>query len=255
MTILPIFTYHAIGRSHSPVFTSPNALDSHLATLAGAGYQSLTLAGALAQRRDGRLQPKSVVITFDDGYQSVFEEALPRLQHYGFQATVFLITGYMGRTNRWPGQPPTVPERPLLTWEQANQLAAAGWELGAHTRSHPVLTHLTAAEVEDEILGSKAAVERETGQRPTTFAYPYGQTNEQITGLVREHFLGAAGTGLGLARPSGNPYNLDRIDAWYLHPTLISHLDGRPVQWYLTGRRWLRALRRRRQPDWNMGRR
>ncbi|MEP7188197.1 MAG: polysaccharide deacetylase family protein [Roseiflexaceae bacterium] len=248
---MPIITYHAIGAGPPPVWTSPQMFDSHLAAFAAQGYRTVTLAALLDALRGGPPLPKrSLVLTFDDGYQSIYDYVWPRLRARGFGATVFLISDYCGRDNRWPGQPNTMPTAPLLTWEQIAELAADGCEFGAHTRTHPALPTLPPAMVEEEIVVSKDVICEHTGQAVRSFCYPYGAANPAVCTVVRRCFDGAVGTELGLARPGCDPFLLPRLDAFYLRPGMIRYLDGALVRQYLRVRQSLRTIRRRFTPDW-----
>ncbi|MCI0578387.1 MAG: polysaccharide deacetylase family protein [Chloroflexi bacterium] len=250
---IPILTYHAVEEVASPLFTPPSVFESHLASLATAGYQAVSLATLLAWLKEPAhlLPARPVAFTFDDGYASVYTTAWPRLQAHGFSATVFLVTGYCGRDNRWPGQPAGMPVRPLLTWEQAGRLAAAGWELGAHTRSHAPLPALGLDQAEEEIAASQQAIQVHTGHPARVFAYPYGATNPAVAGLVRRYFDGAASVRLGLVSAGSEPYALSRLDAYYFRPGLAPHLDRPLFHHYLRLRQGLRAARRRWRPDWD----
>ncbi len=249
--VIPVITYHGIEDQAGPLFTPPAVLDAQLAALTRSGYQAVTLSAVidwLAGR--GILPEKPVVLTFDDGYESVFKEARPRLAAAGFTATLFLITDRCGQDNRWPGQPDWVPVRRLMDWEQAAALGEDGWELGAHTRSHRPLPLLPAGQVAAELAGSQAAIQQRTGQPAAVFAQPYGATTPVVDREVRRLFAGAAGVRPGLVSRTSDRFHLPRIDAYYLKPALISRL-GRP--YFRTGLELLhlvRTLRRRGRPDW-----
>ncbi len=214
--------------------------------LVQAGYESVSLS-AVCRWLNGEdeLPARPVVITFDDGYASVYEEAWPLLQTLGLQATLFLIAAYCGKDNQWPSQPAFIPRRPLLTWEQAAEMASGGCELGAHTCTHPPLPTLDAGAAMREIRGSQEAIVARLGVRPNFFAYPYGQTNPALTTAVRRHFQGAVSTRLGLATSQSDPYLLERIDAYYLSPRWIKRMQHPLFRAYLQARRLLRAVRRR----------
>jgi peptidoglycan/xylan/chitin deacetylase (PgdA/CDA1 family) len=248
---VPIITYHAIGAGPPPVWTPLHVFDAHLAAFAAHGYRTVSLAALLDSLGGGPPLPKrSLVLTFDDGYQSIYTHVWPRLSARGFGATVFLISDYCGRDNRWPGQPSTMPSARLLTWEQIAELASDGCEFGAHTRTHPALTTLQPAMLEEEIIGSKDIICERTGQAVRSFCYPYGATNPAVCAVVRRCFDGAVGTELGQVEPGCDPFLLPRLDAFYLHPAMIAYLDSALFRQYLRLRQSLRSIRRRFRPDW-----
>lgn len=249
--MIPIITYHGIGDTASPLWTPPAVFEAQLAAFATRGFRTVTLGTLACWLRDGVPPPEDAfVITFDDGYESVFREASPRLQAYGFAATVFLVTDYCGATNEWPGQGGSAPVSRLVSWSEAEALGRQGFELAAHTRSHPCLTVLTPAAMEDEVAASQAAVRERTGQEVVVFAYPYGDFNAAADRIVRRYFVGATTTRLGMASPSSDRYLLPRIDACYLRPAHIPHLCHPGYRGYLALRQAARSLRRQFRRDW-----
>ncbi|WP_218080696.1 polysaccharide deacetylase family protein [Anthocerotibacter panamensis] len=251
--VLPVITYHALSDMPAPLGTPPQVFEQHLKAFRHWGYRTVSLAEvSLALTHDQPLPERSLVISFDDGYQSIYREAWPRLRDWGFTATVYLISDWCGRDNRWLGQPPTLPTAPLMTWDEAAQLAAAGWELGAHTCSHRPLPGLAPAAVETELSEAQRTIQIRTGQSVQTFAYPYGAVSPEVKTLVQRYFVGAAGTRLGLVDASGDPYDLKRIDAYYLRPSMIRYLDQPLFDQYLHFRQRLRDLRRHAFTDWQI---
>jgi peptidoglycan/xylan/chitin deacetylase (PgdA/CDA1 family) len=134
---LPILTYHSIDRSGSIISTSPEKFRRQLHLLKEQSLQVISLDElAACLSLDRPLPSDSIVITFDDGFRSVYDEAFPILQKMGFRATVFIVPEYCGRNNRWPGQPGMIPAFNLLGWDDIKEMSDQGIEFGAHTRSH-----------------------------------------------------------------------------------------------------------------------
>jgi len=249
--MIPIITYHAIGDFPSPLFTKASVFEAQLAALAEAGYQTVSLTAVINWLNgDQQLPEKSIVLTFDDGYQSVYTEAWPRLKAYGFTATVFLITDYCGQDNQWPGQSASTPKQPLMSWAQAKEMAEEGCEFGAHTCTHQPLPLLTTSQIEAEIAGSQSVVREQTGQSVRIFAQPYGASNAIVDGIVKQHFDGAVSTRLGMVAQRDDPYILARIDAFYWNPSLIPRMQNPLFKLYLNLRQTLRTIRRLVRPDW-----
>jgi peptidoglycan/xylan/chitin deacetylase (PgdA/CDA1 family) len=247
----PIITYHSVEDYESPLFVSPARLKAQLAALAEHGYQSISLTTLFdGLRQNSALPDRAVVITFDDGYASVYEAAWPILSAYGYTATVFLVTDYCGSDNQWPGQPANVPSRPLMTWAQVQELASAGFEFGAHTRTHAPLPALSENQALDEIIISKQEIQNHTGQQVTSFAYPYGAVASTIANIVQRNFGGAVGVRLGMVTENSDIYGLERIDAYYLSPGLVRYLHRPQGRIYLRLRQTMRDIRRLAQRDW-----
>lgn len=248
---VPIITYHGIGESGPPLWTPIPAFEAHLDAFAACGFRTIALSDLVNALRDGLPPPENaLVITFDDGYESVSRDAWPRLKARNFTATVFLVTDHCGGTNQWPGQKAAAPLSPLVSWNDVEAMAAQGCEFGAHTRTHACLPVLGRAAIEDEVAGSQDAIRQHTGQAVQVFAYPYGAVNAQTADVVRRYFGGAATTRLGLVRASCDPYVLPRVDAWYLRSGHIPYLRGGMYRTYLSARDALRTVRRRFQSDW-----
>ncbi|MEC4888430.1 MAG: polysaccharide deacetylase family protein [Nitrospira sp.] len=211
------------------------------------GFQTLSLAEAAGLVRAGQpFRERTCVVTFDDGYENVYREAFPVLQEFGFTATVFLITGYCGKQNSWPGHVSPVGEQPLLSWPQIEDMARHRVEFGSHTVTHPDLAVVTRGEAEREMRESKHTIQDRLGREVEVFAYPYGQYAPWTVELAREHFSGACSTVLGKASLHDDPIFLPRVDMYYLSSQwLMESLDTRMMDWYLGVRRAMRAVRHR----------
>lgn len=145
-----------------------------------------------------------VSLVYDDGYTSQYTNAMPMLQAAGLPATFAIITSYP------PAQDPN-----YMSWTQIKALKAAGFEISAHTRTHPSLTSLTATQAQQEIQGAVSDLAAQ-GLTPTTFVYPYGDENPAIEQMVKAAGpLGARGSYYGLNAPFSKRYVASdiRLDA------------------------------------------
>jgi peptidoglycan/xylan/chitin deacetylase (PgdA/CDA1 family) len=202
---VPILMYHVLATppADAPfpdLYVRPSDFARQLTWLASHGYRAVTLRRVYDYWRGaGTLPPKPVVLSFDDGYRSQFTVALP-----------------IARRHRWPG---------VLNLEVANlkpvwgtrpgmvrKLIAAGWEIDAHTLTHPDLTTLGAAALRREVGGSRAAIRHEFHVPVDFFCYPSGRYDATVLAAVRAAgFLGATTTSYGPAQPSQGLYTLDRV--------------------------------------------
>ena len=146
MSDRPLFlAYHAVG-TWSPALAIPEAvLRAQLSFLRRRGYVGLTAAEAERRQQDGTLPPRTVVVTFDDGFRSVLR-ARAILDDVGFPATVFAVTSFVesGEPLRWPG---LEQSEESLGWSELARLREAGWEVGSHTATHPLLPDLDDVEL------------------------------------------------------------------------------------------------------------
>jgi len=248
---VPIITYHAVGDGPFPLWTSSKLFETHLDAFSKLGYETVSLARVAESLTAAQALPENaIVLTFDDGYDSVYREAFPRLCAKNFTATIFIVSGYCGGFNQWPTQRRSVPIAPLLNWDRVSELVGAGWELGVHTDSHAPLGTLPRGEAEAEILKSKEKLEKRVGRPASVFAFPYGDFSASILRFVQRSFVGAAGTRLGFVQANSNPFMLPRIDACYLTPFLVGSLPTSAFKPYLGLRQTIRALRGRFSQQW-----
>jgi len=219
---LAILMYHAIHPDRSVISITPATFIRQMEWLFENQFQVLSLQ-KLAElfTSGGQLPHRSVVLTFDDGFQSFADHAAPVLEKYGFSATVFLVAGYCGKMNDWPGQPTDIPRWPLLNWREIRDLEQAGFEFGAHSFTHARLDQLAVEKLTFEIIHAKEKLQDELGHDIESFAYPYGRFSPQAKGLVQKHFKLGCSTHLGLVTSNSNPFELERIEVLYLHPPRV----------------------------------
>ena len=239
-----ILTYHAIDEAGSVLSTSPHLFAQQMQVLADSGVRIVPLTDLPNRISAGSTDAPVVALTFDDGFLSVYEHALPVLAHYGFTATVFVVSDYCGRTNAWPSQPAWVAAQPLMGWRELRELGRAGVRPGCHTRSHPDLRSLPPSEMSQQLTGAKARIEDALGMPVEAFAYPYGAYDRGVRALVAAHFSLACATSLGFVGSDSDPFALERLDMCYLRrPALLARLFTLPVRGYIRVRRTVRDLR------------
>lgn len=179
-----ILMYHSVAdvpEDPNQLCVTPGRFAEQMATLQRLGLRGVSMGTLVDAMRRGR-QRGLVGITFDDGYLSVLESALPELRRRGFAASVFIISGRLGGTNEWDGG----PAWPLLSGHQVAELAAAGMEIGSHGATHTRLAGLPARQLEAEISGSRARLSELVGASLRGFAYPYGSMDAAARQAVRD---------------------------------------------------------------------
>jgi peptidoglycan/xylan/chitin deacetylase (PgdA/CDA1 family) len=215
---IPVLMYHSVTSHEQPrvhpyyrTATSPAVFAEQLKFLREHGYSTCTVAEALEQLT-AQTTGKSVVITFDDGYRNFYRDAFPLLTQYGFSATVYLPTAYIGETpNSFKGED-------CLTWSEVRELRRNGIHFGSHTVTHPRLRELGVSAITDELVNSKETIEQKLGCAVDSFAYPYAfpQTDVDFTKMLRDS-LRAAGykngvcTVVGRANRHSEPLFLERL--------------------------------------------
>ena len=194
----PILLYHQITDAFDAddpfqLSVTPQSFEAQMYFLAKNGYRCLSLGEALEQRASGQKANKTFAITFDDGYLDNYQTALPILQKYGFTATIFVITDFIGRSVCWPG----TREVRFCSWDQLHDLTAHGIELGGHTITHPNLHEIDSAEAKHEIGESKRLLEDGLNRPVPFFAYPGGHQTAGIQQMVEAEGY-AAGLGVDI---------------------------------------------------------
>ncbi len=242
---VPVLTYHSIDASGSIVSVAPEVFRRQMSFLSESGYNTVSmsdLVNSLVEKKP--ISPKTIALTFDDGFHNFYTTAFPILEQCGFKATVFLVTDFCGKTNDWADNPPQLPPSNLLSWREIKELNSCGIEFGAHTRTHPDLTRISAVAATREIVESKAVIEDSLGTTATSFAYPYGRFNRSIRQIAEKTYRSASSTNLGKAARTSDFFALERIDAYYLsnQKTLVS-LGTKNFDRYLRFRQTLRDVK------------
>lgn len=212
---IPILLYHSIDSVVRPAYARwampPETFRRHMQIIAAEGYRPVTL-DTLTQMMDRPETPDNLVcITFDDGLMDFVTGAMPVLQEFGFPATLFLVTGFLGGKARWLASSDEA-DRPMMGWSEVREVAGQGIECGAHSVTHRELDTLAGAAARDEIFMSKRAIEDKLGQEVRSFAYPYGYASATTKRLVREAgFRAACRVNHGLSAKREDRFGLSRI--------------------------------------------
>jgi peptidoglycan/xylan/chitin deacetylase (PgdA/CDA1 family) len=205
-----ILLYHGVGprtKRTDPGFlrVQPDDFRAQLELLLDAGFTVVTVGEFVERARGLKPPPGLVALSFDDGMEDNHSVALPILSEYGLHATVYVTTGLIGKPNPW--MTPETSAR-MMTVDELRDLVAAGWEIGAHTVTHPDLSELGFEECLDEMRGSRDELERALGVSVRTFAYPACHYGPQAVAAARAAGFSAAVTCQGLG--SWDPYELRR---------------------------------------------
>jgi peptidoglycan/xylan/chitin deacetylase (PgdA/CDA1 family) len=179
-------------------------------------YQIISLTEYIKAKRENRPLPDySVVLTFDDGFEDFFSVAALHLARRKLPATVFVITdrayGYLSSNGE-----------SFLSWQEIQELAASGVQVGSHTCSHPALLGLPFGEVRRELADSRTAIQDHISAADVPLSYPYGQTSAEISKLAQS--LGYSCAINGALGPNGSG-----SDLFALSRTVIASDDDIPT--------------------------
>jgi peptidoglycan/xylan/chitin deacetylase (PgdA/CDA1 family) len=220
-SFIPIVALHGIepvaaGRWE----TSTENFNYLCATLKSLGYQTISLMDLYNYVSFGKALPeKPVILTSDDGYQSIYANAFPILKNYGFKMTVFLIDGFMGnseaerRNNDFDKGVSAVVTRPMLIWPEVMAMSNYGIEFGSHGITHSNLNQMSLEAAKNEMAASKADIEARLRKPCIFIAWPHDAVDGDLISLLPQ--LGYAG---GIRYSGGvldvshiNLYNLPRV--------------------------------------------
>ncbi len=211
---VPILVYHSIApaplvghenatQKHYRV--DPAVFESELKYLKDNGYTTISFFKYSEHLASGTIIPeKSVVITFDDGWQNQYDNALPLLQKYGDTATFFIYPKVINPKHRT-----------FMSWSEVLELDKAGMEVASHSISHPILTKIKdLKKLQEEIAGSKKILEEKLGKKVNTFAYPFYMQNDKVQVEIKKAGYVSARAGWKKMKNSkGEIYALSAMEA------------------------------------------
>jgi peptidoglycan/xylan/chitin deacetylase (PgdA/CDA1 family) len=179
---VPVLMYHEmadIAATSSRLAVAPSVFADQLAYLRDSGFNTVTAGTLSAILADGAgdLPERPVVLTFDDGYADFYTQAMPLLNQYGFTATLFMTTGWIGKEGE---------QKRMLNWRELAEAEQSGIEIGAHTCKHPQLDQLPEDSVREELYVSKSELEDNLGLKVPGLAYPYGYSSPKVRRVARD---------------------------------------------------------------------
>lgn len=243
MPVVDILMYHSISNRGGATSIAPSVFAAQMEALAASEVPVITLDDLVAAR-EGKvpLATRSVIITFDDGFQDFADNAWPVMAKQGFRPIVYLPTSYIGRAEGWRGI--ADPPRALMGWGTIRALAREGVDFGSHTVSHPELDALPKDACEAELIRSRSEIEDRIDRQVRHFAPPYGIAGPTTRAMIAEHYHSSVGTRLGQAGPGDDPFDLPRLEMFYFTDLTRwqAHLAGRGAA-YLAARKGLRAIK------------
>lgn len=202
----PVLMYHVInpppaGAPFPGLYVPAPEFAQQMQALARAGFHAVTLQQLWRHWQQGTPLPvKPVVITFDNGYQSQYTNALPILRKLGWKAV---------ENMQLTGLPPS---QGGLSESQVRGLVAAGWELDTQGFSHADLITLSPAELHYQVAISRQTIQRRYDVPVRWFCYPSGHYDAAVIAAVKgAGYLGSTTVVPGWAGPGSDPYRLPRL--------------------------------------------
>lgn len=206
-----ILMYHSIAEGSEDPYTVPaSRFQDQVSWLLEHGFEPVPLGAIVNLLKSGDYQSlkRKVAFTFDDGYRDFLTAALPVLLRHKAPATVFIVTGMLGKKASWTGNSKRVQ---LMAEDEIRHIRAQGIALGSHTMTHADLTTLDQEELYRQLTESRARLS-DLGESFYAFSYPWGQWSSQILGAVKASGYECAVTVGGEMRPGRiDIYRLPRI--------------------------------------------
>ena len=180
---VPTIIYHSVrpyiqgeSKYQDQYDVTPELLEEELVYLRDNGYTTIDYRDLLSHWASSTavFPKKPVILTFDDGWRNQYQYAFPLLQKYHAKGVFFVFTNPIDHKNKhW------------MSWSEVKEMDAAGFEIGGHSRTHPVLTKIKdERKLDHEILEAKKITEKQLGHEIVSFAYPFGMENDQVLSAV-----------------------------------------------------------------------
>lgn len=200
-----ILMYHSVGDNEVFFTVKTEEFVKQMDYLSKNNYKVVPLNSFT---EGGKIEDKTVILTFDDGYEDNYKNVFPVLKKYGFPAAVFLATGFIGSSMNNSYNKPL----DMLKWDQIKEMHDSGIiDFEPHTKSHRNLTEINLREVSDEIYSSKGDIESNLNKQCNFFAYPHGSYSDKIKELLKSFgFLGAACTSEGVFKSGEDTFSVKR---------------------------------------------
>ena len=205
--VVPIVMYHSVIPGADPnnrLAVTPQAFERQMRFLKAFGYNVVSLEKiAELIKNKKKIPPRTVALTFDDGYKNIYTYAFPVLKKYRLPATAFIIVKEVGR-----------PQNDRLSWDEIKEMRASGiFDIGSHCLGPEPLVNLKSEqELRNEIFDSKRILEEKLGSGVSTFSYPEGRFNQQIRQLVIDAgYKLAVATSPGRKFPDNDAFALKRL--------------------------------------------
>ena len=244
-----VLMYHRVGHAQNAregrYCVSPERFASHMHALQRRGMRPCRVEDFVAWLEGaGALPEGSFVLTFDDGFLGVYEHAFPILSQMGWPATVFLVSGLIGKEDSWTGRDnPEGKTYPLLAQREIEEMVRSGFSFHSHSRSHPDLRKLTRHELTQELAGARQDLEDLLGSPVPYLAYPYGWYDENVVEAAKSSgYTAAFSVQPGFNRRDVDRYRIRRLDVYgtdsagaLLRKVAFGSNDGswwQPVRYY-----------------------
>ena len=208
---VPVLLYHSVSKTDSKLAISPEIFEEQIKYLKDKGYKSIA-----PDNIKSKLDKKNILITFDDGFRDNLTIALPVLIKYGFVATIFITTKYIGGRSEYAGREEDRNFQ-MLSIEEIKRLEKEGWTICNHLHSHRNLIELNDEEIEDEFKKSCNILENISSGKENMkiISYPRNKKDKRVEDVLKNAGVKMAFSGAtGFVKESSDLMDLPRIEIY-----------------------------------------
>ena len=169
--VLIMYYHEVVKRGEGATYQKieEEKFEAQMRYLQEQGYTSLFFS-----ELDKALPEKSVIVSFDDGFRSVYDNAAPIMQKYGIKGNIYLPTAYIGQDGKF------------MDWDMVRRLQENGFEMQAHTHNHVDIRTLSAEDMQREVQNSNEYFIRELGKAPCAICLPFGTYDRRSVKLLKK---------------------------------------------------------------------
>ena len=180
---IPILMYHSISKIKQKTSVNKENFKKQMKLMIKLGYKSINLQDLFINQ--GK---KKFVITFDDGYEDIFEYAFPILKELNLKATCFVASNQIGKFNDWDKNKTNYIKKKIMNLDQIIMWIKNGFEIGSHSLDHKNLTELDSTEKAKQIIESKKFFMEKLNIDVKSFSYPYGSFDKDCCKIVNQNY-------------------------------------------------------------------
>ncbi len=200
--VVPVIMYHNIdgNSSTSRISVSPESFKAQMCFLKNRHYNVVRLEDLAGMVKDGRFPPKTIAITFDDGYENNYLQAYPVIKSLGLNATIFITPAFVGKDG-------------YLRWDEILEMSESGAiSIGSHSMTHAWLPDQPEQKLDMEITDSRRAIESHLNKEVNTFSYPSGGFNQNVRDkVIKAGYKIAVATNPGKKYPKHDLFAMKRL--------------------------------------------
>jgi peptidoglycan/xylan/chitin deacetylase (PgdA/CDA1 family) len=178
---MPVLVYHQIKTpANDPIIVTPQNFQAQMDYLKQNGFETITMKDYYDWRNnDFEMPEKPVMLIFDDGFSTVYTNAKPIMDQKDYVGTVAIVTRYASFTGSNTG---------YMRWSEIQPLVNSGWDMQSHSITHSHMLTLNQSEFRYQLQNSKELIKNKTGLNPTSFVFPFHESNSTYTQICGEYY-------------------------------------------------------------------